>query len=94
MSQFIVVVERRERATVRSTIYNQIGLRLCATVVTLCTADSHIHGVERGNDVHEVLSLITRSASALAARSIVVSRPLLSCEVRTVLFTSESWYDA
>lgn len=33
--------------------------------------------VERGNDVHEVLSLITRFASVPAARAIVVCRPLL-----------------
>jgi hypothetical protein len=81
---------RRERATVRSTIYNQISLRLCACVATLCTALTHRGGVERSNDVHEVLSLITRFASVASARTIVVaSRPLLSSGVRsTSLFTS------
>lgn len=86
---------RRERATVRSTIYNQIGYA-CVSVCSLYAPHQHMDGrVERGNDVHEVLSLITRSASAPAARTIVVSRPLLSSAVRSVsLFTSRSLSDA
>lgn len=58
---------------------------MCASVHTLCTARTHAEGSERGNDVHEVLSLITRFASAPAARTIV-SRPAFElCEVSVCL---------
>lgn len=49
--------------------------------------------VERSNDVHEVLSPITRFASATAARTLVVSRPLLSRGVPS-LFTSRTMHSA
>lgn len=67
---------RRERATVRFTIYNQIG---CVCVLVCLHYAPHQYtcrSVERSNDVHEVLSLITRSASAPAARTIVVCLPI------------------
>ncbi|CAH2054832.1 unnamed protein product, partial [Iphiclides podalirius] len=78
---------RRERATVRSTIYNQMALHRCACVRTLCTAPAHARGPERGNDVHEVLSLITRFASAPAARTTAERPPFVPRELFS-LFTS------
>lgn len=66
----------------RSTIYNQIG-RGCVRVCLHYAPHQYTgSGVERGNDVHEALSLITRFASVAAARTIVVCRPLLSIGVR------------
>lgn len=66
---------RRERATVRFTIYNQIG---CVCVLVCLHYAPHQYtcrSVEPSNDVHEVLSLITRSASVPAARTLVVCQP-------------------
>lgn len=60
---------RRERATVRFTIYNQIA---CVCVLVCLHYAPHQHtcrGVEQSNDVHNLLSLITRIAFASAART-------------------------
>lgn len=50
---------------------------MCVCISTRCTGQHTQAGPRRGNDVHDVLSLITRLASVDVARAIVVYRPLL-----------------
>lgn len=50
---------------------------MCVNADAMHRTHTRKWGSRRGNDVHNVLSLITRLASVAAARTTVVSRPAL-----------------